>query len=232
VRLVDVLLVPVLIVEGLHVRRVTPRLPEAATRSGEVPGDGPVLRIGVFGDSVAAGIGVADNADGLAGSVADELVRTTGRHVQWQVAARGGVSSKSAFPLVEKLGEVDVVFVSLGINDLLEFRGLRAWRRDLTAVVRALPGRVVLAGMPPLHRFPSLPQPLRWVFAARARRMDAVLGAVAAATGAAHAPVPALDVTAEFFAADRFHPSTHGCRELARLLVSALRLEGEPLPRR
>jgi lysophospholipase L1-like esterase len=231
VRLVDVLLVPVLLVEGLHVRRVTPRLPEAARREGLVPGAEPALRIGVFGDSVAAGIGVADNADGLAGSIAEELSGTSGRAVGWQVAARGGVSSKTALPLVADLDGVDLVFVSMGINDLLEFRGLRAWRRDLTTLVRALPGRVVLAGMPPLHRFPSLPQPLRWVFAARARLMDAVMAQVATATGAVHAPVHADDVTPEFFAADRFHPSAHGCRALARELVSALRLAAEP-PRR
>lgn len=228
-RLIDVLLLPVLIAEGLHVRRVTPRLPEATTLTGVVPGTDPVLRIGLFGDSVAAGIGVADNAVGMAGSVARELARTSGRAVAWQVTARGGVSSKSAYPLVENLGEADLVFVSMGINDLLGFRGLGAWRRDLTALVRALPGRVVLAGMPPLHRFPALPQPLRWVFAARALRMDAVMGEVAAATGAAHAPVPATDVTPEFFAVDRFHPSEHGCRELARLLVSSLGPAVEPL---
>ena len=45
---------PLLLMQGLYVRKVTPRLPEAAgARVGEA-GTGPALRLMILGDSAAA----------------------------------------------------------------------------------------------------------------------------------------------------------------------------------
>ena len=53
-----VVLSPLLICQGMYVRRVTPKLPEAdGPRSGEA-GSGALLRLLVLGDSAAAGVGV------------------------------------------------------------------------------------------------------------------------------------------------------------------------------
>jgi len=53
-----VVLSPLLVCQGIYVRRVTPKLPEAdGPRSGEA-GSGALLRLLVLGDSAAAGVGV------------------------------------------------------------------------------------------------------------------------------------------------------------------------------
>ncbi len=118
--------------------------------------------------------------------------------------------------------------VSVGINDLLAYRRVRAWRADLTALLHAVRSRVgaavpVLAlGIPPLRRFPALPQPLRGVFAVRAGLMDRVLARTCAGLDVGHVPLPAARISdsTEFFATDRFHPSAVGYRELAAELTA------------
>ncbi|KAB0649370.1 SGNH/GDSL hydrolase family protein, partial [Burkholderia diffusa] len=50
---------PLLLMQGRRVRRVTPRLAEAAGPRDGTAGDGPPLRVLVLGDSAAAGVGVA-----------------------------------------------------------------------------------------------------------------------------------------------------------------------------
>ncbi len=57
--LVTAALAPLLLWQGRHVRRVTPRLPEAAGPRAGTTGHGPPLRLLVLGDSAAAGVGVA-----------------------------------------------------------------------------------------------------------------------------------------------------------------------------
>jgi hypothetical protein len=43
----------------------------------------------------------------------------------------------------------------------------------------------VLSGLPPMHRFPALPQPLRWYVGSRARDFNRVLAELAGAGRAA-----------------------------------------------
>lgn len=62
-------LAPVLLWQGRNVRRSTLRLPEAAgVRYGQV-GRGPALRILLLGDSSAAGVGVSQQEQALAGQL-------------------------------------------------------------------------------------------------------------------------------------------------------------------
>ena len=68
----------------------------------------------------------------------------------------------------------------------------------------------VFAALPPLHRFPLLPQPLRHVLGADARRHDRALAQWAGRRGRAHGDVShvpiAFDLGVESMAADGFHP--------------------------
>ena len=52
-------LAPLLILQGLYVRRVTPKLPEPLGKRSGVHGTGPRLRLLILGDSAAAGVGVS-----------------------------------------------------------------------------------------------------------------------------------------------------------------------------
>ncbi|GAB4054603.1 SGNH/GDSL hydrolase family protein [Catellatospora paridis] len=225
-------LAPVLITQGVRVRRRTPVLPEAGGDRHGVEGAGPreTLAVLLLGESTAAGVGVSEQSDGLAPALAAGLARHSGRQVTWRVAARTGSNARQALRglLPPVSGDsYDVVVVALGVNDVLEMRSARAWQRDVTALVTALErclrpgGRVVLAGVPDLSGFPSLPQPTRAVLARHARHLDLRLDRVAAAApSTVHVPSPRID-SPDLYAEDGFHPSAAGYRMWADHLMNA-----------
>lgn len=208
------LLGPLLLAQGWRVRRVALRLPEPpGPRDGEVPGDGPAIGLLVVGDSSAAGVGAAHQSQALALPLARALAAHSGRAVRWQLVARSGIDTAGALALLDTvaLAPADVLVTVLGVNDVTgqvppaRFR-LDSERLIARAAERAGVRHVLLNGVPPMHRMPLVPQPLRWYLGACARRLDAELhDVVAAAPGrrhvaAAHAMQPAQ------MAADGFHP--------------------------
>lgn len=223
------LLAPLLAWQGKRVRARIPRLPEAAgPTSGSASGQGRMLRLAVLGESTAAGVGAERHEEALAGFLAEEVARHTGREVHWTVVARNGVTAgvvrRELVPRVAQGDPPDAVVVAVGVNDLLQLRPMRTWQREAEAMLSAIRAEVgqvpvVLAGMPPVHRFPSLPQPLRGVLGLRARAMDRVLRDEAqVAPRAQHVPARA-SFEAGFSAADGFHPSSAGYRAWARILA-------------
>ncbi|HET6762636.1 MAG TPA: SGNH/GDSL hydrolase family protein [Longimicrobiaceae bacterium] len=218
----SLLLLPAILAQGWFVRRRVPLLPEAAgPREGVVPGAEPALRLLVLGESTAAGIGAADHGEALGGQVAHALSLETGRAVRWRVLGKGGATAESTRrDLLLPAPDVaaDVAVIALGVNDTLQFHGYGRWMRGLRALVEGIRGRcgpvpVVLAAVPPMGRFPALPQPLRGVLGLRASMLDAAAATLAAEVpGLAHVPMP-LDPAApvgQFFCADGFHPGPHG----------------------
>lgn len=215
------LLAPVLVAQGRRVRRTTPRLPEApGPRAGEVAGRGAPVRLLVLGESTAAGVGAADHQEGLAGQVARSLAEAAGRPVHWRVLGRNGATAATTRDvLLARATDVaaDVVVVALGVNDTLRLHGPARWTADLRRLVddvraRCGPVPVVLASVPPMGRFPGLPQPLRGVLGLRAALLDRAAARLAAQLDAVHhvaVPLPPEEV-GRFFCADRFHPSPHG----------------------
>ncbi|MEU8797371.1 SGNH/GDSL hydrolase family protein [Spirillospora sp. NPDC048819] len=121
----------------------------------------------------------------------------------------------------------DLVVVTVGINDLIRRRPLRRWTDDVAELITVLQGRyahatLVVAGMPPVHRFPAIPQPLRLFLGARARTMDRIMRDAARAGGAVHAPMDeAMARDRRLFASDGFHPSPDGYRAWAEDLARA-----------
>ncbi|MGP4021965.1 SGNH/GDSL hydrolase family protein [Actinomadura sp. 3N407] len=121
----------------------------------------------------------------------------------------------------------DLVVVTVGINDLIRRRPLRRWTDDMAELIAVLQGRyahatLVVAGMPPVHRFPAIPQPLRLFLGARARTMDRIMRDAARAGGAVHAPMDeAMARDRRLFASDGFHPSPDGYRAWAEDLARA-----------
>ncbi len=76
--------------------------------------------------------------------------------------------------------------------------------------------------MPPLGRFPALPQPLRAVLGLRARLLDRAAARLAPRLPrVAHLPIT-LAVTPALFCADGFHPGPAGYREWGALLAGPI----------
>jgi lysophospholipase L1-like esterase len=210
-RLVAGMLAPLLLLQGIGVRRRTPRLPEPpGPRAGEL-GAGPPLRILIAGDSAAAGVGAASQAEGLAGRVTTALAGDF--EVRWQLSAQTGLRTRQLGVRLaaSPASRFDVALLSAGVNDVTG--GTRsvaflAAQRELLALLRSRfgVGYILLTGLPPMHAFPALPQPLRWVLGERARHFTALLEILAAGETGCELLVPPLPIDLAYMAADGFHP--------------------------
>ena len=173
-RIATLALGPLLFLQGLHVRRTTPRLPEpAGLRRGEA-GQGAPLRLLVTGDSAAAGVGATVQAEALAGRLVEALAAHY--RVRWELVATTGHTTADTLRVLQALPaeRFDIAVTSLGVNDVTALHGTRRWLREQAALADLLRSkfgvrRVLLSALPPVHRFPALPQPLRWYLGARAR---------------------------------------------------------------
>jgi lysophospholipase L1-like esterase len=222
---------PLLLLQGRRVRRSTPVFPEPPGAREGVAGEGPTLRVLVLGDSAGAGVGAASQDKALSGRIVAGL-RDRFR-VEWKVVARTGATTASTLRHLERAEAfaTDAVVTSLGVNDVtgdVDVAKFLALQARLHELLRAKFGaRFILAsGLPPMHHFPALPQPLRWYLGARARELDrALAGALPDGHGTEHLPFQG-DVDAAHMAADGFHPGPSvydawGQAAAARILLRA-----------
>jgi lysophospholipase L1-like esterase len=242
----SLLLMPVLVVQGLVVRRTTPRLPGASgpdrgeTRAGRPATDArlpaaPVLHLLLVGESTTAGVGAPTHEAGLAGGIARALGALTGRDVRWRALGRGGACARvvrTQLLVPAEIDAADIAVIALGVNDTLQWTRSARWRSEVKRLVAAVRERcgeipIVLSAVPPVGRFPALPQPLRAVLGLRARILDAALAELAAdeLARARHVPMPRFaDGGAgvePWFCADRFHPSPRGYAAWGAALAQA-----------
>jgi lysophospholipase L1-like esterase len=225
-------LAPVMLAQAVQVRRTTPRLPGAAGPvDGVVAGGGPGIRLAVLGESTVDGVGAPTHEEALTGRLAQAL-GASGLEVAWQAVGRIGANARvvrdDLLPLV---APADVVVIALGVNDTIELHSAIRYRRDLLGLVVAVrrrlgPVPVVLAGVPPMGRFPALPWPLRDVLGARSASLDRAAARLAGLPGVVHVPMPAVLLDPATFAEDRFHPGPSGysrwAEQLAEVIVPLL----------
>jgi lysophospholipase L1-like esterase len=202
---------PLLLAQGVYVRRRTPLLSEPEGARNGISGDGPLLRLLVVGDSAAAGVGVLSQDNALLG----QLVRRLANHhrVEWSLIARTGATSRSTHDHLAKTAPLiaDFVVISLGVNDVTSGASLDEFLARQSALLTLLKsrfgaGQIIVSGLPPMHRFPALPQPLRWYLGAHAKAFDQKLRQLVAETpGCTYLAQPASgDVS--MMASDGFHP--------------------------
>lgn len=217
-RIIAFVLSPFLFPQSRVVLSHLPKLQEAGgLRYGKVPGPNP-LRLLVFGDSTAAGVGVEYQSEALAGTLSRELNQRFGRGVTWQLYARSGATSGTlrAFFLPSATSEqFDVIFLSVGVNDVMNLRITRQFSEDLAAILDALresspEAWIIVPGVPRMERFDSLPDPLSSILGARAHRMNhAARKVIEGRYRVVHAKPWPIN-TPGFFASDGFHPSAIG----------------------
>jgi lysophospholipase L1-like esterase len=221
---------PLLLPQGLWVRRTAQRLPPAAGPTQGVVGHGDMRRLLLVGDSIIAGVGVPQLTDALPGQLARAFATRKDCRVQWQALGNNGATSADLLAMLgqlESLSSADWVFVSVGVNDVTQLTGTQRWRSNLQALLLALArhspqAQIMLAGVPPMGRFPGLPTPLRQVFGWRAARLDVVGQALAAALPRVlHLATPVPDDPSAF-ASDGYHPNAEACRVWAEAVAAAM----------
>jgi lysophospholipase L1-like esterase len=204
---------PLLAAQAVLTRARLPRLPEAEGARAGVHGRGAALRLLIAGDSSAAGVGVVSQQQALAGQLVPALATACAAQVQWELHARSGLTTAQTLELLRDHApaQADIAVIVTGVNDVVDQipshhavharDALASWLRNSAGVLH-----VVFAPLPPIHHFPGLPQPLRWVAGADARRHNAALAAWAATRGDVSLVEMEVPLNRGVMARDGFHP--------------------------
>lgn len=208
-----VTLVLVLAVEAA-LATLGPRPPDAPDIGRARPVDPGAARVVWLGDSTAAGVGVVEADETLPIQVAGTVAARV------EVLARSGarVSDVVADQLPRLDGASDVIFVSVGANDVTHLTSRRDFESRYADLLAGLPesADVVLLGIPDMGSIPRLAQPLRYVAGARGSELDEVVADLAERTGATYVDIagftgPAFRADPDRnFSTDNYHPSAEG----------------------
>lgn len=202
---------PVLLSQALYVRLRALKLPEPPGARHGFVGAGAPLRLLVIGDSSAAGVGVPTQDQALLGLVSQYLGQTA--RVEYRLVARTGARTGDALGWLNDLPErrYDIVILALGVNDVTKAVPLRRWLAHKTQLIDRFTDefgarRVIVSGLPPMHQFPLLPQPLRWVLGRQAQRFDRHLRHVVTSRPKCRAVYVDVALGPHNMSNDGFHP--------------------------
>jgi lysophospholipase L1-like esterase len=186
--------------------------------------DNPLLKVVVLGDSSVTAPGVAGPEESWISLVANRLALN--RHVVVDSLAVGGSCAhdlilNQAQPAIDL--QPDVVFVSVGANDVIRGVSLRRFEANLDHLVDELNetgATIFLSGVGDLGSIPRLVPPLRQMFTHRSAAFDRIHRRVAARRGAYVIPHRADQPELWYqdrtlWAADLFHVSAAGHRRWA-----------------
>lgn len=102
--------------------------------------------------------------------------------VHWKLSAQTGSRTLEIINRLKNYPpeQFDIVVTALGVNDVTAGIFVRLWLKHQISLVKLLRDKfstqhILMSGLPPVHRFPSLPQPLRWYLGNQARRFDVAL---------------------------------------------------------
>ncbi len=222
---------PFLVPQALYVRSTAPRFAPAGGPTEGSVGEGDEVHLLAIGDSIIAGVGASKLSGALVGQTARALAESRRCRVSWRALGVSGYDSRKVLEgLVPNLpeGTFDyIIVVSVGVNDVTGLTSIRRWRRNLSVLLKRLQSHspqatIALAGIPPMHGFPLLPQPLRAVLGLRARALDEIAREVVVADqNARHAPLD-FDPDPEKFSPDGYHPSEESYIELGQYMADCL----------
>ncbi|MGL4635862.1 MAG: SGNH/GDSL hydrolase family protein [Beijerinckiaceae bacterium] len=177
---VTVCLAPLLLLQGRNVRRSTPLLPEPPGARRGISGNNETLRLLITGDSAAAGVGASSQDEALLGQLVSRLSRR--KSISWALEAKTGATTASTLKHLNSLNAepFDIAVVSAGLNDVTSNTSRRNFLNNMEGILVTLRerfgvSRIVVCGIPPVGRFPALPQPLRWYLGWQGRHFDSAL---------------------------------------------------------
>lgn len=220
-------LAPLLALQAIHVRRTALNLPEPSGPRSGCSGVGPTLRLLILGDSSAAGVGAETQESALSGALVSQLAKRF--TLNWRLEAETGATTKTSLAKLDSLPPhpFDIVLLVHGVNDTTRLTSQRHFKARQTTLIEALRTRhnvqhFILSGVPPLHHFPLLPQPLRWVLGCHAARLDQMLAMLAAERPDCTHLALNLPYTPEYIARDGFHPSQSAYLVWSEMIAQAI----------
>ncbi len=226
---------PLVPYQGYRLTRTLPRFADADGITGHVGSGDRRMKVVALGDSVTAGYAVEHHRSSVAGQLALRLADRHDATVDWLACARSGATAGQALGMVraEDLSDADVVFVSVGVNDLKNLHSTARFQRELgsllDAVLAAAPrAQVCLLGIPPLDHFPAFPRPLADALGWRGRVFDAIGVAAVASRERAFRIGTFEPLGPEMFAGDGFHPSATMHAAFADAVMAGLTRPEDP----
>ena len=207
---------PICVLQGIYVKKTIIRLPEPdGERIGSYGKGKKLLSLGILGDSAAAGVGVKVQKDALLGQLLASLQDQY--TIDYQLHATTGHTTDQLIERIKKLPiqRIDVVITSIGVNDVTQLKSPKKWLQQQKQLYRLIqekfnPQLIVIAGVPPMHVFPALPNPLRWLFGSYAKSMNQALDVLIKS----HKNMYCMHYDIEYYqkmnlnmAEDGFHPS-------------------------
>lgn len=202
---------PLLLAQGKRVRKTVPLLPEPTGEREGLQGKGQELKLLILGDSAAAGVGVETQRQALSGCLVAEL--SNHYKVEWKLAAKTGYQSKDALNMLKRMPKqsFDVVVTSLGVNDVTGGAKSSQFIAQQTEIAELLQSKfqaeyIIFSCLPPMHKFPALPQPLSWALGWRAKRLNRALKNFTKGKSGCHYLSSDYDLDPSHTASDGFHP--------------------------
>ncbi len=202
---------PIIIAQGRYVKKVTPKLPEAAGERSGTTGKGRKIRLLIVGDSAAAGVGVDNQSQALTGHLVAALAECY--QVNWQLLAKSGYTTLDSLEMLSEQPQqtFDIIVTSLGVNDVTGTLPVATWliqQQDLITLLREQFNcqQILITQVPPMGQFPALPQPLRRYLGARATQFNRKLSTFVESQGDCQLIDINNELNAEDMAADGFHP--------------------------
>jgi hypothetical protein len=146
-------------------------------------------RILLFGSGIVVGWGVTTHDIGLAGSLAREITRRTGRAVDIEVVADPQLSVTNAITRLRELNlhRYDAMVIGVGVNDALRLTAVSRWSGRLVALLdyigkQSSPGTpLCLVGIQPIRSIPAYDSWLGSIANSGATRMNTITRELCAA---------------------------------------------------
>lgn len=194
------------------------------------------VRLALFGDSLAAGVGAATSEDTLGPLLSADL-ESVGTSVEHRVFAVSGARSAALAGQVQVAGPWPrLAVVVVGANDLTHFVPVADAVADLARALGTLRRNsveVVLVPAPDLsivaHVPPGLRDHARTVSADLLRAQVRVARAAGVHVADTTAASEVFAVDPSMFSGDLFHPSSAGYRLIARTVAPTVRLAARAL---
>lgn len=225
--LLYLVLAPVLIFQAGSVRRRTMILSPPHTPERGVLGSGEELSVLVVGDSAGAGVGAPVHEQSLLGYLTRGL--SSFRTVTWATWAEPGHDTRDTLELLEQKDDepFHTVVVSLGVNDVTSATPLASWLLRQELLVELLRSkfsarRILLTAVPPMGRFPLLPQPLRFCLGVRAKLFNRALLQLFAGEPDVAVITFKQPFQRDMMAMDGFHPGPEAYAVWAAELINEL----------
>lgn len=219
---------PVYIWQGIRIKKSTHRMaPPEQIPFVEVKSKskGAPLRLLFIGDSSAAGVGVADFTECVAGRAPYLVSKKTGRTVTCRTcgnnSATAGELRDFIVPNLEA-ASYDYIIINIGTNDAKNFHTSNRFKKEFGGLLYALNAKfpnskVIWSGIIDVAGIPILPSPLNKLMGIRARIIKKK-GIELCYERGALAPQTKWRVISENFAEDGFHASSQGYEEWAEEL--------------